>query len=129
MSEETLSNPEASETPETEADSSAAICSAFLRDVCEARRIWGDRRSWIRDEKGECKADRAWKGLMWSAVETGVWKDDGSWTPTCQNALEAAQVEFQMRSALTVAMPNNHFKLIKEWLFKCGHEEDWMKHL
>ena len=86
-----------------------ATCSAFLRDVVEARRLWGDRTSWVRDERGECKADRVWKGLMWSAAHEGMLlgkSAGGEWSERKQAALEAAQIDYEKRSVLSLFMPN-----------------------
>ena len=93
----------------TDAGSCAAAGSAFLRDVVDARRMWGERDSWKRDATGECKADRVWMGLAWSAAHEGMLLGKGpggEWTEQKQNALEAARLEYEMRSRMTLSMPN-----------------------
>ena len=97
--------------PETQPEPLPPAPGSFLRDVVEARRIWGERTSWQRDANGECRADRAWKGLWWSAAHEGMLLGKGpggEWNDRKQNALEAAQIEYEMRTRLSLSlfMPN-----------------------
>jgi hypothetical protein len=85
------------------------LSSAFLSDVCEARRIWGERSAWERIASGECRADRTYKGLMWSAAHEGHLLGSGpggAWSESKQHALDAAQIEYEMRTHLSIFKPN-----------------------
>lgn len=89
---------------------STAASSAFLRDVVDARRLWGERKSWIRDASGECRADRVWAGLVWAAAHEGMLMGKGpggEWTELKQTALESARLDYEMRSRITLFMPKD----------------------
>lgn len=74
---------------------------AFLDDCVRARELWGLRSSWARGSNGECDADRAWSGLVWSAT---MHSRDGNFSERDQTALEAAQYEYGARVKLSLGM-------------------------
>jgi len=97
----------------TQPDPLTPTLGSFLHDVVEARRMWGERTSWQRDANGECRADRAWKGLLWSAAHEGMLLGKGpggEWNDRKQTALEAAQSEYEMRTRLSLFMPNDKLR-------------------
>ena len=79
--------------------------SLFLADALRARELWCDRSSWQRDDTGECRADRVWRGLLCSAAHAEIRGD--KWSRLDQLELEAAGVEYEHRLRLSLAMSNN----------------------
>lgn len=65
---------------------------SFLEDCNSARAIWGRADAWRGEEP--TLAQRAWKGLQYSAAKAE------QWGPTEQLSLESARVEFDARQRL-----------------------------
>jgi hypothetical protein len=100
-----MNSTETSEPKVNSTQNNVTPISLFLRDVMDAYNMWGKRDSWKRNEDGECKADRVWLGLLWSAVHEGMMLGKGpggEWNEMKQNVLNAARLEYEMRSRLTL---------------------------
>lgn len=81
--------------------------ATFFEDVVEARKLWGQRDSWVRDSSGTCAADRIFNGLAWSAAHEGMFLGSGpggEWSDAKQAAFEAAQLDYERRSMMTLGL-------------------------